>query len=147
MHFQMLPGPTRAKQSTLRLCKSILKGSWKHLQLWRCVQTAMGYNSQKSQMLEQLRPLCRSVGDFESSWDLCTALQKTWCHILTAVVVRVPQKQGISSIIFIFVTGTRFATSYYGMYYLSMSLCIYTYSQSGCRRYSSVIREAPGDCK
>jgi len=33
---------------------------------------------------------CRSVEDFESSWDLCAALQETWCRILTAGVLRVP---------------------------------------------------------
>jgi len=31
------------------------------------------------------------------------------------------------------------------MYYLSKSLYIYTYSQTGCRRYWSVITGAPGD--
>jgi len=90
--------------------------------------------------LELLRPLHRSAGDFESSGDLCAGLQETsraaetsaqalretWCHILTAVDLRVPQPQGISFIIFVFVTVTRFATSYYGMYYLSLSIYIHT---------------------
>jgi len=37
-YFQMLPGPPGALQSALRLCKSILRCSWKHLQLWSCIQ-------------------------------------------------------------------------------------------------------------
>jgi len=37
-HFQMLPAPPGALQSALRLCKSILTCSWKHLQWWRRIQ-------------------------------------------------------------------------------------------------------------
>jgi len=37
-YFQMVPGPPGAKQSALRLCKFILTCSWKHRQLWRCIQ-------------------------------------------------------------------------------------------------------------
>jgi len=72
--------------------------------------------------LEQLRPLCGSVWDFWSSWDHCAALQETWCRILTVVVPRVPWACGMLSNMVVFVTVTRFATSWYGMYYLS--LCI-----------------------
>ena len=39
-YFQTLPDPPGAKQSALRLCKSVLRGCWKHLQLWRCIQDA-----------------------------------------------------------------------------------------------------------
>jgi len=69
-----------------------------------------------------------------SCWDLITGLQKTssiaessaqaqWetlCHTLTAVVLRVWPPEGIVIIIFIFVTVTRFSTSYFGMYYYSL---------------------------
>jgi len=59
-------------------------------------------------MLSELT--CRTV-KFLSSWDLCATLQETWCRILTEVVHMVPKPQAISSIIFVFVTVTRFATS------------------------------------
>jgi len=62
-----------------------------------------------------MRPLGRSGGDFRSSWDLRRTLQETWWGILTAVILSVPYTQGISSIIVVFVTVTRFATSYYGI--------------------------------
>jgi len=39
---------------------------------------------------------------------------------------RVSQPQGISFIIFVFVAGTYFATSYYGMYCLSLPIYIHT---------------------
>jgi len=42
-YFQMLPGPPGAKQSALRLCKSILRCSWRQLQLWRCIQDATSF--------------------------------------------------------------------------------------------------------
>jgi len=93
-HFQICWGPPGAKQSALRLYHSIL----------RCFFP-------DNQILELLRPQRRYMGDIESSWNLCAALQETWCHILTAVVHTVPQPQFIWSIIFIFVTVKRFATS------------------------------------
>jgi len=52
--------PPGAKQSALRLCKSILRCSWKHLQLWRCIQDAPS-----------------RIVKFWSSWDLCTDVQET----------------------------------------------------------------------
>jgi len=110
-YFQMLPGPPGAEQSALRLHTSILRGFWKHLQLWRCIQHAPTFEYCNSQILEQLRPLCKSTGDFESSIDLCAHLQKSGCCILTAVDCRVPEPQGILSFTFIFVTVTRFSTS------------------------------------
>jgi len=58
--FQTLPDPPGAKQSALRLCKSILRCSWKHLQLWRCIQDAPS-----------------RIVKFWSSWDLCTDVQET----------------------------------------------------------------------
>jgi len=39
-YFQMLPAPTGALQSALRLCKSILRCSGKRLQLWMGIQNA-----------------------------------------------------------------------------------------------------------
>ena len=125
-YFQMLPGPPGALQCALRLFKSILRCFWKYVQLWRCIQDATR--------------LTIRIFKFWSCWDLYTglqetlrasetsvqALQETWCHILTAVVLRVAQPQGISSIVFDFVTVTRFATSYHGMYCLSLSIYIHT---------------------
>jgi len=66
-YFQILPGPPEALQSALRLCKSILRGSWKHLQLWMCIQEATRSDSEDSQIFKRVRPPSRSVGDFESS--------------------------------------------------------------------------------
>jgi len=74
MYFQMLPGHSGALQSDLRLCKSILRCSWKHLQLWRCIQYAMRLDYEDSQIW--------------SSRDLCAAPRETWWCILTAVVLR-----------------------------------------------------------
>jgi len=37
-YFQMLPGPPGAKQSGLKRCQSILRCSWRHQQLWRCIE-------------------------------------------------------------------------------------------------------------
>jgi len=53
----------------------------------------------------------RCAGLWESSWDHCAALRETWCCILTAVVLKVPSAQGMSSILFVFYTVTRFAIS------------------------------------
>jgi len=95
-------------------------------------------------MVEQLRPVHSSAGNFGTNWDLCTALRETWCGMLTAVVLLDSKQHGISSIIFVFVTVTRFATSQHGMYW-SKSLCICTYIESGCRRYFHIIGDTPGD--
>jgi len=43
-YFQILPGPTGALQSPLRLWKSILRCSWKHQQLWLCIQDATRFD-------------------------------------------------------------------------------------------------------
>ena len=43
-YFQMLPGPPGALQCALRLCKRILRCSWKHLRLWRCIQDATRFD-------------------------------------------------------------------------------------------------------
>jgi len=88
-YFQILPAPPGALQSALRLCKSILTCSWKHLEWWRCIQDAMR--------------LTIRIVKFWSCWNLCAglretsrvaeisaqALQETWCHILTPVVFSV----------------------------------------------------------
>jgi len=65
-YFKMLPAPPGALQSTPRCCESILLCFWKHLQLWSCIQSAIGFDNQESQILELLKSL-----SFESSWDLC----------------------------------------------------------------------------
>ena len=59
-YFQTLPGPPGAKQSDLRLCKSIFGCSWKHLQLWRCIPDAPS-----------------RIVKFRNSWDLCADLRET----------------------------------------------------------------------
>jgi len=124
-YFQMLAAPLGLLQGDLRLRKSIHRCSWKHLQRWRWIQDATRFDDWNIEILELLTPLCRSAGDFKSSWDHSTGLQETsraaetsaqalretWCHILTPVVLGVPQPQGISSVIFVFATVTRFATS------------------------------------
>jgi len=43
-YFQMLPGSPGALQSALRLCKSILRCSWKHLQFWMWIQDTTGFD-------------------------------------------------------------------------------------------------------
>jgi len=71
-----------------------------------------------------LRDLTIRIVKFRSCRDVCAGLRETsraaetsaqarretWYHI-RKVVLRVPQPQGISFIIFVFVTVTRFATS------------------------------------
>jgi len=59
-YLQTLPDPTGAKQSALRLCKSILGCSWKHPQLWRCIQDALS-----------------RIIKFWSAWDHCANLRET----------------------------------------------------------------------
>jgi len=124
-YFQILRSPLGALQCALRLCKNILRCSWKHLQLCRCIQQAMRYHYWDGQTFELLRPLPRSAGDFESTWELSAGLRETsresetsapvprgtWWDILTAVVLRGPQSQGIVFVIFVIVTVTRFPTS------------------------------------
>jgi hypothetical protein len=76
--------------------------------------------------------LCAGLTEILRSAEISAeALQETWCHILTAVVLRVPQPQGISFIIFVFVTVTIFASALYGMMYYLGSLCVYTYGDTG----------------
>jgi hypothetical protein len=42
--FQTLPGPPAARQSALRLWKSIVRCSWKLQQKWRCMQAATRFD-------------------------------------------------------------------------------------------------------
>jgi len=67
-HFQTLPDPPGDKQSALRLCKSIHRCSWEHLQLWRCIQDAPS-----------------RIVKYRSSWDLCADLRETSREAETAV--------------------------------------------------------------
>jgi len=76
-NFRLLPGHPSTHRCDLWLQKIILRCFWNQLQLCRCIQDATIYNLRYSQILEQLRPLGRSVWDFESSWDLCTAKWET----------------------------------------------------------------------
>jgi hypothetical protein len=62
-YFQMLPALSGALQNALRLCKSILRYSWKRLQWGRCVQDATKFDDYDSQILGLRRPLWRSAGD------------------------------------------------------------------------------------
>lgn len=98
---------------------------------------------------------CRSRWDVGTSWWETKRVVQTsaqpriryytwWCD-LTAVVVMVPWLHGISFIILIFVIVTRFVASWNVMFYLPKPLNIYSYSQSGYRGYSSIMRGAPGD--
>jgi len=59
----MLPGPHGALQCALGLYKSILRCSWKHLQLWRCIQDATR--------------LTIRIVIFWSCWDPCAGVRKT----------------------------------------------------------------------
>jgi len=61
-YFQMLPAPPGALQCALGLCKSILRCSWKHLQLWRCIQDATR--------------LTIRIVEFWSCWDHWVGLQE-----------------------------------------------------------------------
>jgi len=120
----MLPAPPGALQSALRLCKSILTCSWKHLHWWRFIQDATTFDYYDSRILKLLRQLCRSAGDFESSTS-AQALQQTRCRILTAVCLTVSSPQGLSSIKLVCYSHK---ISYIIIWHvLSMSLDIYTY--------------------
>ena len=72
-YFQMLPGPRGAWKCARGLCICNFRCSWKHLDLSTCIQDATRFDYKHSQILEQLSPLHRSLGDFESSWDLCSS--------------------------------------------------------------------------
>jgi len=111
IYFKMLPDSPRSKQCALRLCKSMLRCSWKHLQLWRCIQDTasrivkfwssqddwadLWETSREAETAAQLcgilqerpRPRCGSVGYFESGQDRCSALWESWCGIFTAMVL------------------------------------------------------------
>ena len=86
--FQMLPAPPGALQSALRLCKSILRCSWKHLQLWRCIQDATtsakcilgtgslqeclrgcGVYTEMRQFQESIRPWEGIPAGLQSNWE------------------------------------------------------------------------------
>jgi len=52
---------------------------------------------------------------------------KTWWHVLTALVFRGLEAQGILSLIVIFVQVTRFAAVYHGIYHPSKSHGMYIF--------------------
>ena len=89
-YSQMLPAPPGALQSVLRLCKSILTCSSKHLKWWRCIQDAMRL-SIRIVKLWSCRDRCIGLQETSRAAETpAQALRKTWCHIFTAVVFRVP---------------------------------------------------------
>jgi hypothetical protein len=63
-YIQMLQGPPGALQCAFRLCKSIIRCSWKHLLLWWCIQDA-------TRLTIKIVQLWRF-------WDFCADLQETW---------------------------------------------------------------------
>jgi len=91
---------------TIRIVK-FMRSWYLSADLWETARTARTAVQLWGRLWKQLRPLCSSVGDFERTQDSCTALRKTWCHILTVVGVWVPQPQGISCIRFVFVISAR----------------------------------------
>jgi len=105
-YFQTLPDPPGAKHSALRLCKSIIRCPWKHLELWRCFQDAAS-----------------GIVKFWRSWDLSADLRDTssvaetaaqLCGTIDAVFSQqwlLHNHKVFRLIIFIFVTVTRFTTS------------------------------------
>jgi len=76
-YFQTLPDPPGAEQSALRLCKSILRCSWKYRQLWSWIQNAPS-----------------GIVQFCSSWALCADLQETsWETEMAALLCRILQER------------------------------------------------------
>jgi len=145
-YFQMLLDPPGAGQSSLRLCKSILRCSWKHLQLWRCIHHAPS-----------------RIVKFGSSWDLCADLWETlWEAETTAQLCGIlrqrpkPLRSSAGDLMpYYHSSGSDITTRHFVCYShkiryiiiwhtLFESLFIYTYGQSGCRWYSRIIGEAPG---
>jgi hypothetical protein len=103
-YFQILPAPHGGLQSALRLCKSILTCSWKHLEWWTCIQDAARLTIEivkfrscwdlRAGLRETLRAAETSA---QALWETvraaetsAQALQETWCHSLTPVAFRVP---------------------------------------------------------
>jgi len=143
----MHPGHPGTKQCALRLCESIHRCSWKHLQLWRYIQDATRFDLQNIQILKLLRPVRRSAGDFRSSWncyaalrETSRALRETWCHILTSVVLTYPQ--GISShhIHLCYSHKIHYIKIWHALF---KTLYIYSYGQFGRRWWSRIIRGVP----
>jgi len=146
MYFQTLPDPPGAKQSALRLCKSILRCSWKYLQLWRCIQDAPS-----------------RIVKFRGSWDLCADLRKTSREAETAaqlcgILGERPRalRSSAGDLMPYYHRGGFYITTRHFVCYshkiryiiiwhaLFKSLYIYTYGQSGRRWYLSIIGGAPG---
>jgi len=70
----------------------------------RCSEAPLELSNLLSDSTRALSGASSRIFKFWSSWDLCAALRETRCCTLTAVVLQVPYSQGISSIIFIFVS-------------------------------------------
>jgi len=122
-------------QPFLEICKVLLNSAWaftgapestcsyeaafRMLSFWLIWESYSGPAEISAQVCgrlwEQPKSLCSTMGGF-----------KHGAVYLTAVVVGVPEPQGIVCIRFIFVTVTRFAISWYGKCYLSKFLYINT---------------------
>jgi len=74
-------------QSTSRYSQTPLEQSKELPDSARAFSGALRFDLLNTYILELLRPLRRSAGDFKTSWDCCTALREALCRILTAVVV------------------------------------------------------------
>jgi len=126
-YFQMLPDPPGDLQCASKFCKSIHRYSRKWMQSWMCMQNATRLTITMVKhwsRCEQCAGLWQCSRAAETS---AQALQETWCHTLTPLVLSISQPPGISFFIFVFVSVTRFATTQYGMYYIS--LAIYTHPE------------------
>jgi len=82
----MLLGPPGALQCALRLCKSILRCSWKHLQWWRCFVDATRLTVGIVKFLRRWDLSAELWETSEGAETTAQALQETYCHIVTAVV-------------------------------------------------------------
>ena len=105
----VLLSTSRCSQPPLELCNVLSDSA-------RAISGARESTCTYGGAFRMLRDLTIRIVKFCSYWNRCAgqretsraaeasaqALQETWCHILTAVVLRVPQPQGKEFIIFVF---------------------------------------------
>jgi len=151
----MLLDPPGAKQSALRLCKSCLRCSWKHLELQRCIQDGTRFDLYKcsyfgasetsaqicGRLRESLKLLRLSAGYFKSSRYRCAALLNTRCCILTAVALTLPPGILFHHICLCYSHKICYIIIWHALFQF---LNIYAYGQSARKWYSSIIGETPG---
>jgi len=114
----------------------------------------MRFDWSNSQILELLRPLCRSAGDFEINCDCCAALPdaqraaetSAQCWSRLGAILRqqwfLHNYKALRLIIFVCYSHK---IHYILLWHASFnSLSIYTHGQSGSRWFSSIIRGASG---